>query len=74
MTASITSKPALAVTATREADAEIVPSGYSLSSAATFDIAADGRIIALEDVPSAFELVLVRGGLQGQQKAATVRR
>jgi serine/threonine-protein kinase len=62
--ASITSKPALAVTATRELDAEVVPSGYSLSSAATFDIAADGRILALEDVPGAFELVLVRGGLR----------
>ena len=62
--ASITSKPALAVTGTREVNAEVVPSGYSLSSAATFDIAADGRILALEDMPGAFELVLVRNGLQ----------
>ena len=63
MVASITSTPALAVTGIREINAEVVPSGYSLSSAATFDIAADGRILALEDVPGAFELVLVRNGL-----------
>ena len=65
--ASITSKPALAVTGMREVNAEVVPSGYSLSSAATFDIAADGRILALEDGPGAFELVLVRGGLPGRR-------
>jgi serine/threonine-protein kinase len=64
MVASIASKPALAVTGTREVNAEVVPSGYSLSSAATFDIATDGRILALEDVPGAFELILVRNGLQ----------
>ena len=69
--ASITSKPALAVTGTREVNAEVVPSGYSLSSAATFDIAADGRILALEDVPGAFELVLVRNGLRRLGKVAS---
>jgi Tol biopolymer transport system component len=71
MVASITSKPALAVTGAREVNAEVVPSGYSLSSAATFDIAADGRILALEDVPGAFELVLVRGGLSRFGRAAS---
>jgi len=63
MIASIASKPALAVIGTREVNAEVAPSGYSLSTAATFDIAPDGRVLALEDVPGAFELVLVRNGL-----------
>ena len=69
--ASITSKPALAVTGTHEINTEVVPSGYSLSSAATFDITADGRILALEDVPGAFELVIVRNGLRRPGKTAS---
>jgi Tol biopolymer transport system component len=71
MIASITAKPALAVTGTREVNVEVVPSGYSLSSAATFDVAADGRVLALEEVPGAFELVLVRNGLTRLGTAAS---
>ena len=69
MIASITSKPALAVTGTREVNAEVVASGHSLASAATFDVASDGRIIVLDDVPGAFELVLVRNGLSRLAKS-----
>jgi hypothetical protein len=35
----------------------------SLGSAASFDVTTDGRIIVVEDVPGAFDLVLVRNGL-----------
>jgi hypothetical protein len=71
MIASIASKPALAVAGTREVSAEIVPSGFSLSSAATFDIAADGRVLALDDIPGSFELVLVRNGLSRLARPAS---
>jgi Tol biopolymer transport system component/tRNA A-37 threonylcarbamoyl transferase component Bud32 len=56
--ASIAARPALAITGTRQIDAEAIP-GRWLSNA-QFDVAADGRIILAEDVASAFDLVLVR--------------
>jgi hypothetical protein len=58
-------------TTARELNAEVVPSSYSLSSAATFDVAADGRVLALDDVPDSFELVLVRNGLSQLAKATS---
>ncbi len=68
--ASIMSKRALSVTGTREINADAAPSVSSLGSAASFDVTADGRIIVVEDVPGAFDLVLVRNGLSALEKAA----
>ena len=68
--ASIASKPALAVTGTREINAAVTPSASTLGSAASFDVTADGRIIVVEDVPGAFDLVLVRNGLAAAEKTS----
>jgi eukaryotic-like serine/threonine-protein kinase len=68
--ASIASKPALSVTGAREINADVAPSVSSLGSAASFDVTADGRIIVVEDVPGAFDLVLVRNGLGASNKTA----
>jgi hypothetical protein len=67
--ASIASKPALSVTGTREISTDVAPSVSTLGSAASFDVTADGRIIVVEDVPGAFNLVLVRNGLAAVEKA-----
>jgi Tol biopolymer transport system component len=56
--ASIAARPALAITGTRQIDAEAIPGRWLAN--AQFDVAADGRIIVAEDVPGAFDLVLVR--------------
>jgi Tol biopolymer transport system component len=67
--ASIASKPALSVTGTREISTDVAPSVSTLGSAASFDVTADGRILVVEDVPGAFNLVLVRNGLAALEKA-----
>ena len=69
MVASITSRPALAVTGFREITTDVTPVGASGgTSNSTFDIAADGRIIVTERVRGSFDLVLVRNGIVGLGK------
>jgi serine/threonine-protein kinase len=68
--ASIASRPSLSVTGRREINADIAPSASSLAPAASFDVTADGRIIVVEDVPAAFDLVLVRNGLTVAEKTS----
>jgi Tol biopolymer transport system component len=67
--ASIAARPALAITGTRQIDAEAIPGKWLAN--AQFDVAADGRIIVAEDVAGAFDLVLVRNwsaALRGESR------
>ena len=69
MVASITSRPTLAMIGTRELPTDVSPGGLGPGrSNYMFDVAADGRIILAEDVPGAFDVVLVRGGLPTQER------
>ena len=70
MVASIASRPALAVTGMREIRTDITPisaNGPSYS----LDLAPDGRILVAENVPRAFDLVLVRNGMTDLQHRST---
>ena len=69
MAASITSRPTLAIGRAREIPTDVSPGGLGPGrSNYMFDVAADGRIILAEDVPGAFDLVLVRNGLATEER------
>jgi serine/threonine-protein kinase len=73
MVATIASRPALAVTSSREIRTDITPIGARGGrSNHTFDVAPDGRIIVTEDVPGAFDLILVRNGMTDLGKAPKI--
>jgi serine/threonine-protein kinase len=65
MAASIQSKPALAVTATREVPGHPALATGGAQNGGLFDIAPDGRILVSEELPGTYQLILVRNWAAG---------
>ncbi|HEY3934390.1 MAG TPA: protein kinase [Gemmatimonadales bacterium] len=70
MVASIQSKPALTVTGTHEVAGHAVLAGGVGQNGGLFDITPDGRVLAAEELPGSFQLILVRNWMAGLTPAA----
>jgi serine/threonine-protein kinase len=67
---SIQTRPALAVSASRDFGGTAVLSTGGGQSSGLFDIAPDGRVLMAEDVPGSFQVILVRNWAAGLANAA----
>jgi eukaryotic-like serine/threonine-protein kinase len=67
--ASIQTRPALAVIGSREVGGDIVRAQAANDNDGLFDVLPDRRLIVAEDMPGAFQLVMVRNWMGGLAKS-----